>query len=85
MAKKRISQEDIPDMIQQLLPVWQKEIDRLQALDEPTKQDLHLSLKLAAALNATHLQYRILKSEIRKETQALPLDKLTNTFLHAKN
>ena len=81
---KRVSQEEIPDMIQQILPVWQKEIDRLQSLPTPTRDDIKLSINLAASLSTMYIQYRVLKQEIKKETQQLPVERLAQILSNAK-
>ena len=65
MTVKRLSQETIPDLIEQLLPIWETEIRRIQADKEPTNDDIRLSVLLAKELTAIYTSYRLLKAEIR--------------------
>lgn len=88
MAKKRIySQADIPDLIEEILPLYSDAIDKLQAKEELTPAEIHLAMKLAKSLTETYAIYRIMKAETKKEFQTLNLDKLSSfvATLNPKN
>lgn len=76
MAKKRLSQDSIPDLIEQVLPVWQKEIERLQSLEAPSQQEILTSIKLAQVMTTTYITYRTLKETIKAETNKLTPEQL---------
>lgn len=68
--KATMRPEQIPEMLQQLLPVWQTAIDGFQeqqAANQLSREDLKVSMQLAAALTTTYVSFRVWKSEIRAE------------------
>lgn len=71
-----ISQENIPELIESILPIWQKEIDRIQAMEEPSKDDLALTVNLMKAMTQAYVMYRTLKTEVKREAAVLPPQKL---------
>lgn len=75
------SQEDIPDMIQQILGIHQREIDRIQLLITPTQQDIKLSIQLMQALTSAYTNYRVLKSEIQDSVTRLTPEKIREKIL----
>jgi hypothetical protein len=79
MAKRirlSISQENIPELIESILPIWQREIDRIQELETPSKSDLDLTVSLMKAMTQAYTMYRVLKSEVKREAAILPPAKL---------
>lgn len=86
MAKKTC--EQLPDLIEDVIPVWEKEIKRLNSVKEPTKDDIHLSIKLAAAMMTTYCQFQVIKATLKAEAK-LDSYKLTQQFpiipINAKN
>lgn len=67
MAKTKKQCEDLPDLIEDIIPVWEKEIKRLNALPEPTNDDIHLSIKLAAAMMTTYCQFQVIAATVKAE------------------
>ena len=66
-----ISQENIPELIEAILPIWQKEIDRIQAMPEPTKDDLALTVNLMKAMTQAYVMYRTLKTDVKREAAVM--------------
>ena len=85
MKTKLKSFEDIPQMVEQLLTIQQREIDRLQALIECSNQDIKTSITLLQCLNQAYLQYRVLKEEIKRETKTFTQDKIREQILQLAN
>jgi hypothetical protein len=67
MANKAFSQSDIPDLIEQILPVIKTKIDMLQAKETPSDNDAKLCLSLLTALTSAHLAYRAFRKELKGE------------------
>lgn len=76
------SMADIPNMIQEILPVWQSEIDRLQtaSIEGLSREDIRLSLQLMTALTSTYTMYRVLKAEAKQAVQSRSPTELAATL-----
>lgn len=81
---KTISQENIPMLIEMCLPIWQAEIERIQALDVPSRDDIRLTIQLSKCLGDLYMAYRVLKAELRKETSGAPLNRFGELLVQAQ-
>jgi hypothetical protein len=73
---KSISQENIPELIEQILPIWKKEIERIQKLAAPSQAELKTSVELFKAMTQAYVLYRTLKAEIKREVAVATPTKL---------
>jgi hypothetical protein len=64
-----ISQEDIPELIEMVLPIIKKEIIRLQHEAVLTKEDRTFLMQSIKSLQDTYGCYRALKSDIQKQVR----------------
>lgn len=78
MAKTKKTFDSLPDMVEDIFPIWQKEIDRINSLSEPTKEDIKLTISLSQTMMQSYLQFRLLKAEVKKELQAIPTQTIRN-------
>lgn len=69
-AKTKRTLEDIPNMMEDILDIQQKEIDRLQTVTQLTGEDVKNSVSMLSKLSDIYYQYRQLKQELRKEAKA---------------
>lgn len=71
MTKKKTC-EELPDLIEELIPTWQKGVEDINAkakANELTAADLHLSMKLAETMMGVYARYRVLKVELKEEAK----------------
>ena len=76
MVSNSVSQDMIPEMIEQILGLWQTELDRLSAKKNPDKDDIALTMKLSAQLVQLFTVFQAFKREIAKETRGKLADTL---------
>lgn len=81
---KSKSMEQIPEMLEQMLNIFQREIDRLEALKKLSEEQVGLSLKMFHQLNQVYLAYRVLKSELKSETKQLSLEQMKENVKQAQ-
>ena len=85
MAKnKRKSQEQIPDMIEEVVFALQRKIDQLHAVEELSTEDTKLLISLLKELNTAHLSYRMLKQEAEDKIKSIPLDQINKIIAEAQ-
>lgn len=83
--KTSIPHENLLEEIELVLPIWKREIERIKALDTPAREDIYLSVKLAAAMREAYISYRILKVQVKKEVSYLPPADLKDMIEKYKN
>ena len=74
MARRYLEQSEIPSMIEQLLPIWQDALDRLQAkskTQELTAAELNMTIRLSQALNGSYMIYRSMVEDTKRELKHL--------------
>lgn len=65
-----IDQENMPEMLETLiLPIWQRELERIRDLDNPTAEEIKLSVLLANSIMHGYSLYRALKAELKNEAR----------------
>jgi hypothetical protein len=76
MTDNHIPHENLIMEIEMIFPIWRKEIARIKALDQPTKADLLLTIKLQVAMQQAYITYRLLRDGIKREAAILPPQEL---------
>lgn len=65
-------------LLEGLIPIWEKEIIRIQQLSQPTKSDLDLTLQLSKRITESYVMFEMLSVKIKKEINTLPVKNVRN-------
>jgi hypothetical protein len=74
LSLNTITWKDLPGMIEACFPLWRDELARIQLTPtaDRTKEDMHLSVKLAQVMMQTYTICRMLEAEARLEARKIP-------------
>lgn len=77
---KRIAQKDIPEVIEEAIPVFQQEIERIKAKSDPSRDEIKLSLEIVRTLCQLYAAYRAEKEQVREQVKSFTPAKVSELF-----